>query len=38
MIHKIISKADEFSKKITFDDIMKASSDSKFTFDALNQF
>ena len=38
MISKIINITDEFSQKVTFDNIMKASSVSKFTCDTLNRF
>ena len=38
MISKIINITDEFSQKVTFDNIMKASSASKFTCDTLNRF
>ena len=38
MISKIINITDEFSQKITLDNIMKASSVSKFTCDTFNRF
>ena len=38
MISKIINITDEFSQKVTLDNIMKASSVSKFTRDTFNRF
>ena len=38
MISKIINITDEFSQKVTFDDIMTASSVTKFTCDTFNRF
>ena len=35
MFSEIINKADDFSKKVTLNDIIKATSDSKFIFNAL---